>query len=354
MSPQVRDYRVGIFIALGMGILGVLILLYGKEPAWFLTTRYDLRVLVESPKGIREGTPAFLQGVQVGRVEKITLQDPDEPSRGAAVILGIKNQFDIPSGWEAEINPVFGFGLGEVHVHRPKPLEGAPADRAKIVPLPKDGSATIQGEMVGALESIVPEEYVRNLGEAVATISDMAVSIEQTSDDLHVLLQRRPVDDVDDPEKDIVANASTLIQRTDETLRLLNQMLDGDRDGDLRALVTNSRKISDNLVSLSRRLDERMDTTLDHVDQSLITVRERADEISKQVVATVGQLGRVLEAISTVMAAVNEGKRTIGKAIYDEKLYVELIDTIKRMQRVLDELSAVIQIIEADGLRAIY
>jgi uncharacterized protein YoxC len=97
-----------------------------------------------------------------------------------------------------------------------------------------------------------------------------------------------------------------------------------------------------------------MDTTLDHVDQSLITVRERADEISKQVVATVGQLGRVLEGISTAMAAVNEGKGTIGKAIYDEKLYVELIDTIKRMQRVLDELSAVIQIIEADGLRAIY
>ena len=298
---------------------------------------------MDNPTGIGEGTPTFMQGVQVGRVSEIRFQDADVPSAGAAVIVGISDEYVIPEGSTATIHPSFGFDKGAINIHPPLGV---------ITALPRN--STIPGEMKGALESIVPEEYVRNLGEAVAKISDMAVSIEQTSDDLHVLLQRRPIADVDNPEKKTEANAFTMIQRTDETLRLLNQMLDGDRDGDLRALVTNSRKISDNLVSLSRRLDERMDTTLDHVDQSLITVRERADEISKQVVATVGQLGRVLEGISTAMAAVNEGKGTIGKAIYDEKLYVELIDTIKRMQRFLDELSAVIQIIEADGLRAIY
>ena len=277
MSEHARDYRVGLFTLVGIVVLGGLVLLYGEEPTWIMTTRYDLRILVDNPSGIGEGTPTFMQGVQVGRVSKIEFQNPEMPSEGAAVIVGISDEYDIPEDSTATIHPSFGFDKGAINIHPPP---------GTIKALPRNSS--IPGEMKGALESIVPDEYITNLGDAVEQIKNMvndvgrlAGKVSVVSDDLHDLLKTRRKEDVDDPQQDISANLSTAIERIDELAKLMSQMI-GEK-GDLRVMTANLRQTSQDLRDWSAKLDGRT--------EQLVT---RADEVAAKFVDTLGDMSQIL------------------------------------------------------------
>ncbi len=321
MSEHARDYRVGLFTLVGIVVLGGLVLLYGEEPTWIMTTRYDLRILVDNPSGIGEGTPTFMQGVQVGRVSKIEFQNPEMPSKGAAVIVGISDEYDIPEGSEATVHPSFGFDKGAINIHPPS---------GTIKELPRNSS--IPGEMKGALESIVPEEYITNLGDAVDQIRNMvndvgrlAGKVSVVSDDLHDLLQMRSKEDVDDPNQDVSANFSTAIERIDELTRLMSEMI-GEK-GDLRAMTANLRQTSQDLRDWSAKLDGRT--------EQLVT---RADEVAVKFVDTLGEMSQILDHVYIAMSAINEGEGAIGQLIHDQKLYEELVDTVAALKLMIADV----------------
>ncbi|MCH8053596.1 MAG: MCE family protein [Planctomycetes bacterium] len=321
MSEHARDYRVGLFTLVGIVVLGGLVLLYGEEPTWIMTTRYDLMILVDNPSGIGEGTPTFMQGVQIGRVEEIRFQDPDVPSVGAAVIVGINDEYVIPEGSEATIHPSFGFDKGAINIHPPP---------GTIKALPRNSS--IPGEMKGALESIVPKEYITNLGDAVDQIRNMvedvgrlAGKVSVVSDDLHDLLQMRSKEDVDDPKQDVSANLSTTIERMDELAKVMTQMI-GEK-GDLRAMMANLRQTSEDLRDWSAKLDGRT--------EQMVT---RADEVAAKFVDTLGDMSQILDHVHTAMSAINEGEGAIGQLIHDQKLYEELVDTVAQLKLMIADV----------------
>ncbi len=324
MSENARDYRVGLFTLVGIGVLGGLVLLYVEEPTWIMTTRYDLKILVDNPSGIGEGTPTFMQGVQVGRVSKIEFQNPEMPSKGAAVIVGISDEYDIPEGSTATVHPSFGFDKGAINIHPPC---------GPTQPLPPNSS--IPGVMKNALESIVPEEYITNLGDAVDQIRNMvndvgllAGKVSVVSDDLHDLLQVRRKEDVDDPDQDVSANLSTAIERMDELAKLMSQLI-GEK-GDLRAMMANLRQTSQDLRDWSAKLDGRT--------EQLVT---RADEVGAKLVDTLGDVSQILDHVHTAMSAINEGEGAIGQLIHDQKLYEELLDTVAELKLMIADLREV-------------
>ena len=321
MSEYARDYQVGLFTLVGIAVLGGLVLLYGEEPTWIMTTRYDLAVLVDNPSGIGEGTPAFMQGVQGGRVEKIRFQDADVPSAGAAVIIGISDEYEIPEGSRATIHPSFGFDKGAINIHPPP---------GTIKALPRNSS--IPGIMKGALESIVPEEYITNLGDAVEQIRKMvedvgrlAGKVSVVSDDLHDLLQMRSKEDVDDPKQDVSANLSTAIERMDELAKVMTQMM-GEK-GDLRAMMANLRQTSEDLRDWSAKLDGRTEQMV-----------SRADEVAAKFVDSLGTMSQILDHVHTAMSAINEGEGAIGQLIHDQRLYEELVDTVAQLKLMIADV----------------
>ena len=326
MSQESRDYRVGLFTFVGIVVLGVLILLYGEEPTWILTTRYDLEIRVDHPTGIGEGTPAFMQGVQVGRVSEIKFQDPGLPSSGAAVIVGIDDEYDIPKGSTATIHPSFGFDKGAINIHPPEdPSE----------PLPHKDSY-IEGEMKGALESIVPEDYITNLGAVVDQMRNtadqfgqMATKIGVVSDDLHELLQLRTVETVDDATQDVPANLYTAVQRADELIRLINEMLR--EGGDLHAAAANLRE-------WTAKLDARTEELVTQADDTMKSIQQRTAELSSKLIDTLGTMSRVLDEVHSVTVAVNEGDGVLGNMLHDPKLYEELIDSLALLQVLIQDL----------------
>lgn len=344
MNQASHDFRVGAFTFVGIILLGILILLYGEEPTWILTTRYELRVLVDNPTGIGEGTPAFMQGVQVGRVEEIKFRNPKKPSEGAAVIVGINDDFDIPSGSEATIHPGFAFDQGAIHIV-PPPYASEPIAHG----------GEIEGEMAGALESIVPKEYITNLGEAVDQmrqtadqIGRMASKIGVVSDDLHELMQIRTKEAVDDPDQHLPANFFTLVQRADQTLKLLNAMADA--EGDFNVAVRELRESFTNLNQWTQGLDEQTDLLVAQADSTMKAIQNRSDEVGLRLLDSLGAMSSVLDKVNTLLTAVNEGRGALGKTIYDPRLYEELVVSVQLLQSLIQELRTAVVWIQQESV----
>lgn len=330
MSLESRDYRVGLFASVGLLVLFLLILLYGEEPSWIMTTRYDLEIHVDNPSGIGEGTPAFMQGVQVGRVSEIKFRDPLLPSAGAAVIVGIDDEYPIPQGSTATIHPSFGFDKGAINIDPPT---------EKSEPVAAGGY--ILGTMKGALESIVPEEYIHDLGQAVDEISNMVDKIAVVSEDLHELLQVRTTEAVDDPSQDVSANLYTAIQRADESLKLFNQMMG--EGGDLRA-------VAGNLRAWTEKLEPRTEALVAQADQTMRSIRDRTEELGEKMVEAVGTLSGVLDQVHKSMVAINEGDGALGKVIHDPKLYQELLDSFDLLQALMEDMRRLMVWVENESL----
>ncbi len=328
-----RDYRVGMFTFLGIVILCVLILWYGEEPSWFLSTRYELAVVVDNPSGIGVGTPAFMQGVQVGRVEDIRFLDPSVPSKGAAVIIGVGEAFDIPQGSMAAIHPAFAFDKGAIHIHPPlRPTEALPRGRAQI-----------PGEMKGALDSVVPEEFVATLvaavdqiGEMVVAIKNLANEVTTVSTDVHELLRARTLAEVDGSAGAVQANVYTTVLRLDSTLKSINELLA--KGGELDSAVANIDESTRHLAEWSGNLDQQTDRLVSRTDETLSTIQRRSDEVSGELLEVLGRASRLLDQAHGSLAAINQGTGTLGKLLYDPKLYEEVLLTVDRLGLLVNDL----------------
>lgn len=334
MKEHSRDLQIGLFTLIGLAVLGALILMYGKEPGWLLTTRYKLSVLVDSPTGIRQGTPAYLQGVPIGRVDDIRFRDPQQPTAGAAVVVGVEKQYEIPVGWQATIHPGgLGLSQGEIRIH-PAEVDGepttAPAEPAGF--LPQDDTATIEGTMAGALDSIVPPEYIETLGSAVNQIATMAEKVGVVLDDWHELFKLAPVERVDDPSQKQYANLSTLVERLNTTIKLVNESLGA--DGDLHGALGS-------LGAWAANLDARTQRLVDQADSTMGSIRQQVDHAGRQLTDTLGEMSRVLDQLNAALTAVNEGQGVLGKLVHDQRLYEELLDSLDELQFLISDLRKV-------------
>lgn len=358
-------YRVGLFTMVGLVCLGIMIMIYGEDPAWLWSTRWKLAVFVDVPRGIDEGTPTYLQGVLVGRVEAIVLRDPQRPSDGAKIIVQIEDEHSIPADSRARVHPEFGFGKGQIYII--PPLDGREA-------LPKDGTAAIPGKMVGALESIVPEafiqqlvaavdsigklaadmtadEFSQTLTRAVDNIGDLARRMEVVTNDLHQLLELRTVEMVDDPVQEVPANFYTVVQRFDRTLKSANEILGEEGDRSLRDSLANVREATGDIRAWADQLDARTDRVLAGAEETLSALRAGIQDFSSSTADAMSRMSAVLEDIHRMTQTVNQGKGFLGGLIYDPKAYEALLASLQKLEAMLEDLRLLIVQTRVDGFK---
>jgi len=337
MQNRSRDYRVGMFVFLGMVILGVLIIIYGEQPTWLWTTKWELSVLVDTPRGVEEGTPAFLQGVQVGRVNEIMLQDPKQPNLGAAVAIEIDEEFEIPTDSVAELHSKFAFDKGAVHI--------LPPDKPHP-PFKKDGSARIRGKMVGPLETLIPEEYIGDLNQAVKEIGKFGT----VADDLHDLLMITPVEIVDDPDGNAIANLHTFIQRIDQTTKLVNEIFSDGGNQNLKEAIANIKTASEQLTQWTAKLEDRTDQLTSQAGSTMKTVEQKINQLAGSLTSTLGDISLLLDELQKMAVAINSGEGTAGQLVHDPKFYEELLVTLETFQQTIEEVTRLTVQLQEEGL----
>ncbi len=339
MADDGRELRVGMFSLVGLVLMCGLVLLYGEEPTWFWRTHWLLEIRVTSPQGVGEGTPAFLEGVQVGRVQSIRLRDRTDPAKGAIVMVEIEEDFVVLEGTEATLHPSFGFDKGSIHLRVPQ-VHGAP--------LPTTGG-WIQGKAVGALETVVPEEFILKLVEAVDKIGELSGKFGDVAVDLHNLLEERSMNDVDSDAR-LVANLSTVIQRIDASVAVFREVLEDGGQNDLQVMLANAREISKDLKNWTGQLEPRTSELMTRATSSLDQIDGHLDKVAISLVERLDQLSGVIDQTYLILKAVHQGEGTAGLVLKDPRLYEEMVDSFAELQLLIADLKGLVVWVQTDSM----
>ena len=101
MESEKHDIKVGLFVAVGLGITMVLILMLGGDKMIF-HSYYEVRVRFDSVDGLSKGSKVSLSGIQVGNVKKITIL-PDGISIEAHLEVDEQYKWRLTEGSMAQI-----------------------------------------------------------------------------------------------------------------------------------------------------------------------------------------------------------------------------------------------------------
>ena len=260
MDERQRNIAVGLTSLIGVAGLGGLLLLFGYVPLW-LETGYDVRIDMPNAAGLHEGSGVLLNGIDVGAVKSVRLQDP--VSRGVVVVAVIDEAFQIPKTATVRVPTQLLGGSPALQFSAYETGSGASF-------LPTDGSAHVEGRSSSPFESLAGD-VVSALDEPLNTIGRLSDNFEQLShewtavgENLNRLLEQRSVDAVDGDAT--IGNLSTVVARADARLAEMKQVLAGinryvndpELHDDLRITAANARGLTDKLTASVDRLSNSL------------------------------------------------------------------------------------------------
>lgn len=158
MSQSRIEIKVGIFVFLGLLLLGGLTLLFSRSTA-FYKDYYELRLTSANVGGIKSGAKVLMRGVPVGNVKGTQL---NEGGKSVTIYLRIESQYKLYNDARFEIETA-GF-LGDQFI--------------AIYP-----TADLGYVLTNHADVVAREPF--NMQEAVAVATEMLMKISQTTTNLN-------------------------------------------------------------------------------------------------------------------------------------------------------------------------
>ena len=224
MKERSRNVAVGITAIGGLIGLIVLLLLFGYAPE-ILRPGYDITVKAPNASGISVDANVFLEGIQIGKVRSITLQQA--PGTGVDIVCKIDEKYPLPEGIGVNISRALLSGAASISFTRAS-LENYTPDTPMLA---TNGSAVVNatehspfGNISGEIKSVIAEPLKKF--ESVADhINELSDTWNQLGKDLQLLAKFESTDNVDSGKA--FGNLSTVLQRADSRLKQLKAVLSG-------------------------------------------------------------------------------------------------------------------------------
>jgi len=295
MNDSKLEWKVGLFVAVGLALLAALILNFSKGITLFQRT-YQLAIVMPTIAGLKPAADVMMAGVPIGKVSRSELSDD---GRSVKVIVTILSRCHIRKDASFHIDAL-GF-LGDQYIEvTPAPSTG------NAVAFLKDGD-TIQGEAPF------------NLQEAVRSTSGLLDSARQTMKDIDQAITN--------------INRTVLSESTlaDFTLSLSN--IEGLSEGAMSVVGDARRMIGSNAVPLNeavtnlRAFSFKLDQMADQLDEVVLTNREPLNEAVKNFRDTSASFKQVAQDLQA-------GHGVAGGLLKDEEMKAEMASMISNANNV--------------------
>lgn len=289
MSPE---KRVGLFFALGLAILLVILEMVGREGLF--RRGYHLRARFDRVTGLRVGDAVKLAGVDVGNVSSFTTLE-----RKVEVLLRVHQGTVVRADSTASIKQTSLLGGTHVDISF-----GTPTARGL-----QDGEE-IRTSEVGDLGSIVG-----SVSEAAGEIKTLARDFNENQERVfgqlsQILAENR------EGLSGTIASLRTVATRLEKGEGTLGKLLVDD------ALFRDLKTAAGNIASLTSRI-EKGEGALGKLMQD--------DGLYANLKNTAANLDRIT-------TKVERGEGTVGKLVNDESLYTELKKTLADLRGVAERL----------------
>lgn len=243
----------------------------------------------EHSNGLKSGTPITINGVKIGAVESVKL---DEQTTKIKVTMDCSVNYSFSKNSKAEIyNSLLG-GAG-----------------LQIVPVFDDAPLAESGD---TLASSVQMDMMRSLASKIEPISQ---------------------------------NAETLLLNLDTAVKSVNTILDPTTISEMKKTITNLNIAMQNLAQSSVALNQllaknkaHLEATLQNSDNITANLAKFSDDLAKSDVSKLMlQTQEALTGVNEILADIQAGKGSFGKLMKDESLYKNLDASSKQLELLLQD-----------------
>ena len=339
MTERGRNTIVGIFVLLGLFVLGLLIVKFQTAVDYFGGLRdYYIEIQAAQTAAVLPGQAMHMNGYPVGEIKSVRLAD--DPRQGVIITASIGYAYSIPedvdtvSIYRGQIGPPF-IEIKVLPTHSavmiPK-MPGKVADKKFKLHIPPNAFTQIS-QLAEQLKPTLQE-----LGPALSRIAALAENLN--------LMLAGP-DQPDAGQTDQV-DLRSLAQQFSQTLDNLNSLI-GDqqnRDNFQKSLANLSRAGEDASEALKEfkafAAQARQSTS-----QLSLDLRDAA----QAVIDNSEQISELLRNLDQTTRQINQGRGTAGKVLYDPALYEEMLSSTENLNEAVREFRTLLNKWSREGMK---
>jgi phospholipid/cholesterol/gamma-HCH transport system substrate-binding protein len=264
MSQSRLEWKVGLFVFVGLALMAALLLQFSKGASLWLPS-YD--ILLDSPhvSGLKNRADVKMAGVKVGSVSDIAL---DADGKSVAIRLTIYSKFRIFKDARFVIEQA-GF-LGDQYIG--------------IYPTENQGGAFQDGDKAEAEAPFNLQEVAKSATGLVERVEDTARSLNAMMDEMRKhLLNAENMTNV----SVTVSNLRAVSERAVGTVESLNSLLRANgpaisaSTSNLMAFSVSMRGVSDSLTGLMATNEGRINSAISNVEASSASLRGLMSDVEQ-------------------------------------------------------------------------
>ena len=308
------EAKVGLFVLVGLIILGYMSFQVGKQTLG-LKRGYTLDVVFDSAAGLDRDASVQIAGVEVGRVESISLKEGK-----ALVRLRIGANVKLEKDVIASIK-THGI-LGDKYV--------------EIYPGTRGAAYLAPGEQISRTERQTDIDRMLN------QLSLIADDVRGVTSSLNRVLAGQAGEEA----------ISSILTNTRDLTRNLNNVIVSN-EAALRAALENTRELTGNLNRVVTQNDEKVGQVMDSLkaassamEKTFATLNEITGGVNRgegtlgklvKDSATADKLNKTLASLQEVTEKINEGRGSIGKLVNDEETVRNLNEGLTGLNRYVNK-----------------
>ncbi len=398
MNDQALRFRFGIFVLAALILLAVLTILFGGFPNYFKRTD-DYTILFASAQGVTPGTPVRRSGVRIGEVRSVKL---DNDTGKVTVVIRIDDTYNLPKGDRPTLQQNLLGGEATIAFLPPAdPKEANPEPRApgEVMQgvIPADAGTLMQqtADLVKPAQEALFEirkvaQGINNMGPTLeATVKDfrevgkmirqIGPDLQKTSEEIRGLAKetRDAIPEIGKTNEELRLAVRTWgkvgervdvllksnedkinrsVDRMEETLKRLNDVLGDENQKNLRDTLRNAKNASgqfDELIKDTRVTMKQVNDSLKRADEAITDLQkvmkplgDKGPAILKNLDESTDNLNKTLKDVRELIQLAARSDGTVSKLLFDPSLYNNLNDSAVMVTKILPRLDRTLRDVE--------
>lgn len=297
-----NETKVGALTAISITLL-ILGFNFLKGKTLFKTGHY-IYARYEDTKGLMVSNPVYINGFQVGTV--MDIENDDASLHSITLTLKMKEFYKIPVNSYAEI--------------RENPL-GTPSVIIRLGDAPsflKAGDTVKTKNMPGMIASLVDK-----MGPVGQQIQETLLQLDSVLKNINRIFDPNTRHNM----QEMIANINQTTANLVVSSASIQQMLSAP-DGSLHQSMQNVNRFTQNLADNN-----------DKVNKIISNAETTTDKLSKtDFPGAIDQLKSAVGNLNTLLSNIQSDKGTLGKLINDKSLYLQLNETLRSTNTLMDDL----------------
>ena len=325
MNDRVMQFRVGVMVLATAIIAGILIVLFGDLPSLVQAT-YPLKMDFADARGVSQGTPVRKNGILVGRVATVTLNERG----GVTVVADVDSYVPI---YKDEQPRIAGTLLGDAEISLVPGRIVPPRQRLGPDEILMGAVSRDPFEVFATLEP--------KFGATLDSLAEASASVTKLSTNLDRMFLGE-----DDKFEKMVRKTEAALDNFSIAMGNINDVMG---DPKAREKMKAAIEALPQVLADLRTTVQGIGTTVDTADRNLRNLEgltkplgERGEQMVAQVDRTIGRLDETLKQAAMFTKALNESQGTLGKLVRDPQVYNDLAQAAQNVSKLTKDLRPIV------------